>query len=360
MADHRNSWWFRLLSFLFGRPWKPFLLGMVLIVAARFVHVDLAPYGATILTAETKEVVRDLGIAFFVGAIISIGIESIAWRERNEEVGRQIAAINRNVLQAVLQRDFPDEYFKFILDTAEENTFYRIEPRVDVFLKRPETELIDSAGEAMLIYEVEYSYQMRNVSPDRQVFTPRVFIEKPWDPPRDPSLVALRHWRIGETELDQAGIAAADCLKADAHDHKNFVFPVGVPLDRGQQVYVETRIATVKYERDSTTWCSIYPSSRLRLIIHHPSDFEVYAHAKHPGRGSSVPVGGRGDQTRVVIDKPLFPFTTVEIYWRPKPKAAKNKETAVPPDPPDLTVLQARGYYPRSMTARTGSRGAEE
>lgn len=309
--------WLRLGYFLFGNPWRPFLLGIILLIVAPNMHFGIDTEWLKVSEETIHHLIRDIGISFIVGAIIASGIERVANYERDKHHEKQMSAIKLGVLQAVLERAFPREYIDYLLEVLEGESFFNENVAIDVRLSYLDKDISQSSEQENILVEIKYIHQVTNIKTEVETYEPELFVEKNWDWPNHKDLIGVKYWSVGSYILDDKQIQDADRKAEDEPYHIWYKFPHKVDIEPHETVSVLTVFNLVKSARDTSTWTFMRPCNGAKVYVTSPEDLEVYITAKHP-KHRDAPLANENGKTfaKVEINDPLFPFTVVEISWR--------------------------------------------
>ncbi len=267
------------------------------------------------------DLVRDLGIAFIVGGVVSLGIERISRQRFQDEIKSEIHEVEKSVINAAYLKRYPDTYTAMIEDMLQTAEFLWLGTNVVI-------DLIDekpggSADGDAIVYEQTISYSVLNISADTKFLKPRLFLDADWNnqPPQ------LLSWKIGKVELDAAQIANAQENATDSTFQRWYSFPKEIEIAPGGKVFVMSKVRNCKFARDTTSWCGMRPSDRLLFTVNHPKGYQVYAQAKTPARQNDRPQETDGRRVVIEIFTPLLPYTTIELGWRPHAPADAPSQT---------------------------------
>ena len=188
-------------------------------------------------------------------------------------------------------------------------------------------DLIENNGKTIndsspILYEITSSYWMVNISAEPKMLNPRMFLDNDWDG-KSPELL---EWNVGVQKYKGEAIKSIEKNAKNTTLQRWYEFPDGTWVEPGQSVHVFFKIRSFKLARDATTWCTLHPADRLNFTINHPPGYQVYAQAKTPARTSDDMHESDGRRIVIEIFKPLLPYTTVELGWRPH--APPNAESS--------------------------------
>jgi len=281
------------------------------------------------------DMIRDLGIAFIVGGVVSLGIERISRARFQSEIADEIKKIERSAINAAFLKTYPIEYTEEIEKTLRRTKYFKYGLNIIIDIIEPDPPINDAHGNPLIYYEQSVSYQAGNVSGEEQTLKPRLFFDlNPEMPPPE-----LLEWTVGKHELKGEAVSATRAHAEDHGNHRWYHFPIGVPLGAGEKVYVFSKVRNFKYPRDVTTWCGIQPADSMRLVINHPPGYYAYAQPKTAARTTDTSVVSDGRRVVVELFTPLLPYVTIELGWNPKPstralaaieRAAENLQEDAP------------------------------
>lgn len=294
--------------------------------------------------------VRDLGIAFIVGGIVSFGIERISRQRFVSEAAvsranffgevraahqafltadqtdrtaflaaadAKITGVKTNFFNAAVLRNYPPEFSLAVMEPLEKTKFFKTGLNITVDLLRPEPGHCHPFDDA-IVHEITSSYHALNISSQRLTVQPRMFAD---DMGWDKCPAELLEWRVGDKHLrgtDLTALKSIDDPDGTDTSHIWYKFPHPTEIDPGKSVFVLSRIRTIKHTRDTTTWCGLQPAGNLTFIVNHPADFEAYIQQKTSSRSVEGPVQSDGKRVTVQIFTPLMPYMTMEYGWREK------------------------------------------
>lgn len=293
-------------------PIWPIILGAFLILLG-ILYND---HGVGIFTLFEKKTVAlfisELGFAFVIAFVISVGIEMRSRREHNALVAMQLAAANRNIFEAIYKVRMPPEVFQEIEEKIIKQKFYRKNTHIYYTFSSQDNPIEGHEISKIFKVEVNLSYDVENLSDDDDDFDLRVFIETP--------LIRELSDRVQLIDLllDGKSISREELEKARRNwaDTENYIrYRYPIPVQGGHSRKVEIIYEMVKLERDNEAWRSFYPCDSLRLTLILPTNLTCSVDAIHPD-GITSTKGKAGDQLREFrIDKPLLPAHGVLFWW---------------------------------------------
>lgn len=289
-------------------------LGLLLIYALTEAIVESVGWHPIWPAALLLHLIRDLGIAFVVGAIVSLGIERISRARLNSDIHKQIQALQVDFIGSAFMKQYPEGYSALIANLLKTEIFCRLEHTVEIDIQhRPEQTSPCVSDDEVYFDQITRGF-VKNVSSVSQTYQPKFFLGEDWD------LKAphLDTWKVGDRELSRAEIAKADQSTPDSPFTKWYQFPEPIEIPPGGTVYTYTKARNYKRARDVTTWSGILAADGLRFTVTHPPDFEVFVQAKSPNRLTEFPSQSDGRRVAVEIFGGTLPHTTVELGWRPK------------------------------------------
>lgn len=257
------------------------------------------------------ELVRDLGIAFIVGGIVSLGIERLSRKRFLDEIAAEIHKIERSAINAAYLKDFPEKYTEFLEGMLASSDLFRHNTSITIDLIEPAEPIFDKQNSPMLYVEITSSSTIQNISKSPALITPPLFQDCDWDK-KPPKLLA---WKAGDKELNADEIVEAEASAVQSTFQHHYTFPKTFSLEPGATLHVHSKVRTRKYQRDVTTWCGLLPSDQLRFTIAHPAGYRVFAQAKTPARDGNLPLETDGRRLDLEIFSALLPYTTVEYGW---------------------------------------------
>lgn len=279
--------------------------------------------------------VRDLGIAFIVGGIVSLGIERISRQKFLSEAkdsreqffasvlasqksfihvaDAKIDEVKRNFFNSSVLRQYPIEYSAAVLSALELSKFYKKGLNITIDLSVEEAKGATHFPDS-IVHEQTSSYQIENVSSAKAEYQPKMFLDCDWDG----CPAELMEWRVGEHHLDAEALRPLAMGEASLDtDRQIYEFPHSISVMPGDSIFVLARVRTIKHLRDTTTWCGVQPADSLRFVVNHPQNFEAYIQQKTAARSKVGPIASNGKRVSVEILKPLLPYMTMEYGWRP-------------------------------------------
>lgn len=309
MGMESRGWFFEACHTLFGAFWKAGLWGSAFIAISLLMPpIWLAGF------------LRELGFAFIIGAIITIGIEEIARRKHNALVAEQMATVNRNVIEAVYGRRFPNSIFDHIEQTILDQPLVRKDLEVTFNFSRllaSRTRLIDATP---LLIKVSATYSVHNLRRTPETYKPYIFLEKPW--PADlVKHVRINRFSVNGVDLSSEDIDAANAKEPDTPNYIKFIFG-DIPLPAGTSrprkgATIELEYQFIKLARDATTWRTVLPCEECKLTIVYSSEFELFYTSIHSNSIIEYGPTQTSGVKQLKFNGPLLPQNGLEIWWRP-------------------------------------------
>lgn len=327
---------------LIGSPVKLGLVGLTCIAAYAVGHV----YHVVGFWPELAfEVVRDLGIACWIGFIISVGVEQIARKELNSSVDSRLQGLHRTVaenmseqgaitatqieeigersIKAVYDRALPADFLRFFDRVLAEHRFYKTGTHLSLEITPIDKD--DHAGipagtgtEEMVLVTISSTFTIKNLSPVDQFYPLRIFVDKPLVPGLE-NLVTLKSLAEGPAgnQLKPIPIEEMDAASANWEDtdtQKRWGHDFLIQGDGGTRC-ISLSYSSVLFRRDKLNWCTLQPADGLNVTVVGPRDFSKRIDGLHPDELDTVSTL----ETTLVrhINAPLYPLHGVEISWMP-------------------------------------------
>lgn len=324
MTDTNSHPFFIWCHILFGAFWKSFLWGAAFIAIAIIVKLSTNQPTSDFISWTTL-FIKELGFAFLIGSIISVGIEEVARYEHNKLVKTQMEKLNQNVIEAVYSRDFPNEIFQHIENAILNKPYLRDNLEVTFII-----DYIDPSDKylrdyAPVLIKIASSYKQINLSRESKSHAPEVFIEKPWDGDLE-EYCKINNVSIDKRAFTESEILTADNAASDTENYIRFKFDE-VDIPPAKSAYFEIEYQLVKLARDMTTWRTLYTCKNGRFNIIHPEDMEVFIEPIHPDEAISCGPTEGGKYRQIQIDAPLLPQNGIVLWWRPKSLATTKTDS---------------------------------
>lgn len=281
----------------------------------------------------SKIVLRDVGIAFIVAAVIIFAIEQKSRDELNRMVSRFLQRTHENLFQTILGVEFPKTMFDFVRDRLMKEPIFRTETEVHYTIRA----LNDNAGLRFgiqtVLLDVTFSYKIKNLSDRQQTHPIRITVEEPLDQqaPVDRQLprLLLDGQQVAENEMRHADPDWQDRPGLRRFEYQLVMAPQ-------EERSVETQHSMTKLIADSENWRSLHPCDGLRLSITHPAELAVGVDAMHPDdlvtiQENTVSYVGK-------IPRPLFPQNGFLFWWHPRtpPEGQRPGNGGEPENPAEL------------------------
>jgi hypothetical protein len=255
--------------------------------AARLAALVLAlGIGALLLAAALdaeyviiKSLVRDLGIALVVAAVIIFTIEQKSRDELNRMVSSFLRRTHENLFQTILGVEFPKPMFDFVRDRLMKEPVFRTETEVHYTIR----DLADNAGLRFgiptVFLDVTFSYRIKNLSDREQKHPVRFFVEEPLD---EKAAVdkQLPHLIIDDKPITAEKLRQADARWKDRPGLRRFEYDL--TMAPKEEHFIVTHHSMTKLIADSENWRSLHPCDGARFSITHPADLAVGVDAMHP------------------------------------------------------------------------------
>lgn len=272
--------------------------------------------------------ILEIGIAFVVGAVLSLTIERyMRTRKENEDSARE-QKIEKNIFlylfRTALSPDLVDEMYKMLFTKK----FIRQNLEISINLRRlNDEELKDCNDSNLLLLTQTVTYDAKNVtdqvanhhvSPQEYTLVPHAKFVQPFKRfsvtcgKDKQELVTEEHFK-GRVTNPNGGIW--HYLEAPAVD---------VPED--QIVTVVSEVQLVCRETDIKTWLTYYPAERLSLTVKVDKDlndileFAVDQSHRLPLKPHDSPTTDGRKCYGWKLDKPILPHQGIVLYWRRKAK----------------------------------------
>jgi hypothetical protein len=129
----------------------------------------------------SKIVIRDIGIALIVAAVIIFAIEQKSRDELNRMVTRFLQRTHENLFQTILGVEFPKPMFDFVRDRLMKEPVFRTETEVHYTIRELTENVGLRFGIATVRLDVTFSYRIKNLSDRGQTHPVRFFVEEPLD-----------------------------------------------------------------------------------------------------------------------------------------------------------------------------------
>lgn len=323
------------LFLVFGSPILQIVFGTLFLVISilaglafesiyEFVDDKGVTHHAPVWTHVAEELVRDLGIAFFVAAAIHYSVESFASEERSkifsrfkEEANQKLEEISSNTLNSYFKRELPDGWFDFVHQQIDDHSFMRRNGNIDVTLSEVDSGVSKIISENNLPEYIRYStimtYRVDNISKFDDEYSVRKFTEFPLsDELRE--FTKITDLKIDGKSLDPSELNKADANWSDTDNHK--MAGHSVPIPSGGSVDVEVKSETLKLKNDAMVWICNGPMLNATFRIQAPKDFVLIFACMHPAStGNLNKVSTNGEPIIHNIEGPLPSFTSAEIRW---------------------------------------------
>lgn len=295
-------------------PFWALAAGIVcLIVAIAFAHA-LHSYrdagGASEIIsvgAVASEFIKEFGFALVIAYVISATIEKKARWEYNNLVNEKSTKMNRNVFEAIYNTRIPNRVFSEVESAIIKVPFLRENFRVRYEFTRIHEE-------NALRCNASISYNIINLSGDRQTFDLKINLEKPFHN-KFLDLVKVTSVCVGpHTFTDQDIATAYDA----AQDTESFVkYKHRVKMDPNQRIHVNAKYVMIKALSDTEVWRCIVPTDGIDLAVVMPKDLaHVYATAAHRNELAQTH-GGEGNQMHEwELRDVVLPHQGFVLWWQ--------------------------------------------
>lgn len=311
--------------FLFGHFWKAFLWGVFFISIAKGYEAFWGKFFYGFF--------KELGVAFVIGSIISIGIEEASRKEQNESVKNKMDEVSKNVIEAVYNRRFPDSVFEHIENNIIEKPYMKKDIVVEIILNKLSEEQA-TEGKAIaidtpIIVCIKSSYTIINITNSAVKYPAQVFVETPWES-QYLAHCSITRYSVNKEVKSEEELKRAHRRKDDDDDFVRYQFE-DIELAPQESASIELEYQYVKYGRDATTWQSIHSAENARLsIVYNAKELVVYSSEIHPCEEYIQISSSKkkfGTETKHVnFDAPLLPYNGVEIWWAPVGFVKPNNE----------------------------------
>jgi len=290
----------------------PLLVGAIVVLLLSAVIVD------TYVMA--KQILRDVGIAMIVAAIIIFTIEQRSKDELNRMVGRFLKRTHENLFQTILGVEFPKPMFDFVRDRLMKEPVFRTEAEVHYTILPVSENVGPRWAIPTVLVEYSFSYKIKNLSDRDQTHPIRFFVEEPLDNN------AKIDKQFPYLEIDGAEIPDADIRHADKEwkDRPGLRrFEHHLKMAPKEESFIRLRHRMSKLIVDTECWRTLHPADSLRFSITHPVELSVGVDAMHPDELTTI----QDNESSFVgmIARPLFPANGFLFWWHPR-AASKNAE----------------------------------
>lgn len=318
------------------------ILGLLLLSIFSFIksyvhhsHFELAWQADALL-----ELLRDMGIAAIVAATVSLGIEKISRAELRREIGEErnkflesvvkidssikeeqqkfteftrseITNIEESVFNGVFSRRLPVAYAEMIGDQLSDLSWFRQDSNMTIDILSSDDKLI---SDSLVEYQLTHSYRQVNITTKELEFQQRLYLDVSADG-TEPEIVT---WKVGEHALSTDEIATAKQVLDSSSSARFFKFPKTIVVPPGGTIHVYYKSRKMKFARDTTTHCLFHPSDGIRLTVNHHPALKVFVDPKTPQTPTEFPEESDGHRVTIEIFKPILPYFTIEIGWKPR------------------------------------------
>lgn len=270
--------------------------------------------------------IAEMGYALVIAWVVAIAIEASSRKEHNQAVEESRRAISQDVFQGVYSIRHDSSYVRTVISTCLEETLmrenYSISYKVEPF---PGADA-DAKGKDLVLVTVTIRYDLRNVGPSDQSYSSTYSIpvrEGPLEEHAKVTLIQIDNVTCEGDELKKCGRKGED-------GDLNYDFRVELEPQESKEVLIEAVL--VKDMSDGDTFGFRRPTMgvTVRLDVNVPGlEFGASERTASPMKVVRAPHPGRTAEWRV--DGPILPFNSVNLWWRPRPKASpENSEVAQP------------------------------
>jgi hypothetical protein len=302
--------------------WRATFISILLIVAAIFallISMAIANEHGII-----QQIIRDIGIALIVAAVIIFTIEQKSRDELNKMVSRFLQRTHENLFQTILGVEFPKPMFDFVRDRLMKEPVFRTEAEVHYTIL-PISETVGPRWNiSTILLDYSFSYKIKNLSDRDQTHPIRFFVEEPLDHS------AKTDKQFPYLEIDGVEIAHSDIRHADKEwkDRPGLRrFEHHLRMAPKEESFIRLRHRMTKLIVDTECWRTLHPADSLRFSITHPVELSVGVDAMHPDELTTI----QDNESSFVgmISRPLFPANGFLFWWHPRatPKKAEPELT---------------------------------
>lgn len=252
---------------------------------------------------------HELGFAFIIALVISIGIEAYARSQHNKLVEKQMGDLKRDVLRESLGVVVSKNIFEEVKDLVLLSPFERSGHRSEYDLKVIE----HNESKYMLCYVTTY-YRVINRTNLSQDFPISCYIDKPAVPDLDGRVrvqsVFVDGKKINENELMNGDQAEPDTVTFKRFKHN-------ILIESGDDADITISYTMVKELNDTEVWKSIYPGDGMTLCVRFPNEVKVLdAHSLHRLPVKKIAEVIEAGSYTWTIDKPILPHQGIVFWWR--------------------------------------------
>lgn len=292
------------------------LVSALLISGAILVVAILALILSAVIAVEheiTKHVIRDVGIALVVSAVIILTIEAKSRAELNRMVARFLRRTHENLFQTILGVEFPKTMFDFVRDRLMKEPIFRTGTEVHYTIRPLEENAGERFGIKTIILDVTFSYTIKNLSDREQKHPLRYFVEEPLDHV-GPNELKIPKLIVDGVEVSETDLRHADGNWRDRPGLRRFEYDI--KMAPKEERTVEMHHTTIKLLADTEPWRCLHPCDGLRLSITHPAELAVMIDAMHPDDLETI----QENEVSYIgkISRPLFPANGFLFWWHPR------------------------------------------
>lgn len=268
-----------------------------------------------------KDILRDIGIALIVAAIIIFTIEQKSRDELNRMVGSFLRRTHENLFQTILGIEFPKPMFDFVRDRLMKEPIFRTETEVHYTIRPLSDNAGDRWGIATVRLDCTYGYRIKNLSDREQVHPIRFFVEEPLDQnaQTDKEIPKLE---VDGVSISQDDVKHADQAWKDRPGLRRFEYHLKMAPKEERAIRMYHRMT--KLVADTECWRTLHPSDGLRFSVTHPVELSVGVDAMHPDELTTI----QDNEASFVgmIARPLFPANGFLFWWHPRVAKAQLVE----------------------------------
>jgi len=261
-------------------------------------------------------VLKELGFAFLISLVISVGIEESSRIEFNQTVNDRIREIQLNVFRSTYGLDLDpkitNEIEALVLQSPFVRSKYEANYKIQLFPARWLNPNCPSNIRVAKVHSTVF-YTVKNISKRDQIYEVKKNVEKSPIQELKP-LTRITGVTIGGRIMSAAQLLAADERIEDSEFQK--CFSEIVTIRSGESLDVHIASETIKFEDDNEIWTSLIPSDDMTLRVEFPAEVrKCAAGAIH--RSPLIEYGAAdGALTREWrIREAVLPHQGISFWW---------------------------------------------
>jgi hypothetical protein len=267
------------------------------------------------------DLLKELGIAFLIAAVISEGIERIAHDKQAAETRDAIDKIKENLLESVYKTKsasvFFDPFKKYVLQEPLIRTNCLLQ--IDVYPEKDGP--LD--GQSLMVLDVKTTFALENCSKEGKDFNIPAHIEQPWPEMKSENDITVKKKNANTDKYEAVQIKIDDAVGSD--DLKHFYFSVHIEALSHCDIIVHYKL--LKYGRDSSSFISIIPTDRMNIFINYKQLIDLFYTSIHSKDFIDESMYKGDGKLQLLAAEPLFPGNGIEFWWRPKELPLKETAT---------------------------------